>query len=394
MLPQVFLERMQGLLGSEYEEFLVSFDHEKYQALRLNPLKLRTESGRTDDSTVIEEKIQQTFRLHPVPWADNGYYYTKEDQPGKHPWHEAGLYYIQEPSAMAPVSLLSPQPGERILDLCAAPGGKSTQIASAMEGEGLLVTNEIHPARAKILSENVERMGIRNACVLNETLEHLADIFEEYFDRILVDAPCSGEGMFRKNEVACEEWSPENVQLCADRQDGILECAARMLVPGGRLVYSTCTFASAENEGSISRFLAMHEEFEIVPIDKKALGIPEGCDGIPGWYRYDSLVHPLVNGNRDASSVRSKSSMYSSVYSNEYSRVYYDYLKTPVQINNRLAILTANNPFLLNFMGIRYLETSPSQVPAGYRVLWENDTMAVSENESVLPVQPNEICIE
>lgn len=282
MLPQVFLERMQGLLGSEYEEFLVSFDHEKYQALRLNPLKLRTESGRIDDSTVIEEKIQQTFRLHPVPWADNGYYYTKEDQPGKHPWHEAGLYYIQEPSAMAPVTLLSPQPGERILDLCAAPGGKSTQIASAMEGEGLLVTNEIHPARAKILSENVERMGIRNACVLNETPEHLADIFEEYFDRILVDAPCSGEGMFRKNEVACEEWSPENVQLCADRQDGILECAARMLVPGGRLVYSTCTFASAENEGSISRFLAKHEEFEIVPIDKKALGIPEGCDGIPG----------------------------------------------------------------------------------------------------------------
>lgn len=275
MLPQSFTERMQGLLESEYEEFLASFEHEKYQALRLNPLK-------KDDMSVITEKVKQTFQLQPVPWAENGYYYTKEDQPGKHPWHEAGLYYIQEPSAMAPVTLLSPQPGERILDLCAAPGGKSTQIASAMEGEGLLVTNEIHPARAKILSENVERMGIRNACVLNETPEHLADIFEEYFDRILVDAPCSGEGMFRKNEVACEEWSPENVQLCADRQDGILECAARMLVPGGRLVYSTCTFAPAENEGSISRFLAKHEEFEIVPIDKKALGIPEGCDGIPG----------------------------------------------------------------------------------------------------------------
>ena len=248
MLPQSFTERMQGLLGLEYEEFLASFEHEKYQALRLNPLK-------RDDMSVITEKVKQTFQLQQVPWAENGYYYTKEDQPGKHPWHEAGLYYIQEPSAMAPVTLLSPQPGERILDLCAAPGGKSTQIASAMEGEGLLVTNEIHPARAKILSENVERMGIRNACVLNETPEHLADIFEEYFDRILVDAPCSGEGMFRKNEVACEEWSPENVQLCADRQDGILECAARMLVPGGRLVYSTCTFAPAENEGSISRFM-------------------------------------------------------------------------------------------------------------------------------------------
>ena len=279
MLPQSFLERMQRLLGSEYEEFLASFDHEKYQALRLNPLKLLERPDMPNDSDVIR-KIQQTFHLQPVPWSENGYYYTKEDQPGKHPWHEAGFYYIQEPSAQAVVTLLSPQPGERILDLCAAPGGKSTQIASAMRGEGLLLTNEIHPARAKILSENVERMGIRNACVLNETPEHLADVFEEYFDRIVVDAPCSGEGMFRKNEEACEEWSPENVQLCADRQDGILECAARMLVPGGRLVYSTCTFAPAENEGSISRFLAKHEEFEILPIDKKALGIPEGCDGL------------------------------------------------------------------------------------------------------------------
>ena len=256
MLPQVFLERMQGLLGSEYEEFLVSFDHEKYQALRLNPLKLRTESGRTDDSTVIEEKIQQTFRLQPVPWAENGYYYTKEDQPGKHPWHEAGLYYIQEPSAMAPVTLLSPQPGERILDLCAAPGGKSTQIASAMEGEGLLVTNEIHPARAKILSENEERMGIRNACVLNETPEHLADIFEEYFDRILVDAPCSGEGMFRKIPEARDEWSENNVKICAVRQAEILREAWKTLRPGGLLIYSTCTFNRLENEGSLEGLLA------------------------------------------------------------------------------------------------------------------------------------------
>ncbi len=301
MLPQPFLKRMQGLLGSEYEEFLASFEHEKYQALRLNPLKTEKRDRQDTDKSVrnadiedaysvsdtIEEKLHQTFCLEQVPWAENGYYYAKEDQPGKHPWHEAGLYYIQEPSAMAPVTLLSPQPGERILDLCAAPGGKSTQIAAAMQGEGLLVTNEIHPVRAKILSENVERMGIRNTCVLNETPEHLADIFEEYFDRILVDAPCSGEGMFRKNEVACEEWSPENVQLCADRQDGILECAARMLRPGGRLVYSTCTFAPAENEGSISRFLAKHDEFEIVPVDQKALGIPEGCDGLP-----DSVTTP------------------------------------------------------------------------------------------------------
>ena len=168
---------------------------------------------------------------------------------------------------MAPVSLLNVQPGERILDLCAAPGGKSTQIAAALQGKGLLICNEIHPARVKILSENIERMGVMNACVTNETPERLAEVFPEYFDRILVDAPCSGEGMFRKNEDACGEWSPENVELCAERQDHILECAARMLRPGGRLVYSTCTFAPLENEGSVSRFVTAHPEFHILPAE-------------------------------------------------------------------------------------------------------------------------------
>ena len=260
MLPQSFTERMQGLLGSEYEEFLASFEHEKYQALRLNPLK-------RDDMSVITEKVKQTFQLQQVPWAENGYYYTKEDQPGKHPWHEAGLYYIQEPSAMAPVTLLSPQPGERILDLCAAPGGKSTQIASAMEGEGLLVTNEIHPARAKILSENVERMGIRNACVLNETPEHLADnIFEEYFDRILVDAPCSGEGMFRKDPAVIKTWEEERPEYFAKLQKDILKNGVRMLRPGGKLLYSTCTFAPEEDEGQVAAFLARHPEFALAHV--------------------------------------------------------------------------------------------------------------------------------
>ena len=148
-----------------------------------------------------------------MPWEANGFYYEKEDQPGKHPYHEAGVYYIQEPSAMAPAAYLDAQPGEKVLDLCAAPGGKSTQIAAAMQGKGLLVSNEIHPARAKILSENMERMGVKNVMVTNESPQTLGGMFTEYFDRIMVDAPCSGEGMFRKNEQACEEWSPENVQI-------------------------------------------------------------------------------------------------------------------------------------------------------------------------------------
>lgn len=279
MLPEKFLERMQNMLGEEYPAFLESLSGKRYRALRLNPLKTR----------IQEAKEKLPFVLSPVPWTKNGFYYEEEEQPGKHPYHEAGLYYIQEPSAMAPVPCLmeertsaatmperqeepvsaaaiseqqeKPVLSERVLDLCAAPGGKSTQIAEYMRGCGMLITNEIHPQRAKILSENIERMGISNAIVLNETPESLSKRFIAFFDRILVDAPCSGEGMFRKNDNAGEEWSEENVALCAERQDGILDCAATMLRPGGRLVYSTCTFAPAEDEGSISRFLETHPDF-------------------------------------------------------------------------------------------------------------------------------------
>ncbi len=269
MLPIEFLDRMEKMLGSEYRAFLESYENNEYKALRFNPLK--------GDSERLKEK--KLFELSPVMWEENGFYYEKEDKPGKHPYHEAGVYYIQEPSAMAPVHFLDPKAGETILDLCAAPGGKSTQIGCKMKGKGLLVTNEIHPQRAKILSENIERMGIVNAIVLNETPAKLSERFVGFFDKILVDAPCSGEGMFRKNEEAQAEWSPENVKLCADRQDEILDCAADMLKPGGRLVFSTCTFSEEENEGSIRRFLERHPDFSVydMPVfdgmEKNSFGI-------------------------------------------------------------------------------------------------------------------------
>lgn len=273
-LPQEFEKRMQDMLGEAYPAFLRSYEDNKYQALRVNLWK----------ANVQEVQEKSSFHLKQVPWEPNGFYYESEDQPGKHPWHEAGVYYIQEPSAMAPAAYLEAKPGEKILDLCAAPGGKTTQIASYMKGQGILVCNEIHPARAKILSENVERMGIPNAMVTNETPQKLAEIFDEYFDRILVDAPCSGEGMFRKNEEACDEWSLENVQICANRQDEILDCAASMLRPGGRIVYSTCTFAPAENEGSMARFLARHPEYELLEVP-----LYDGMErGVPDWaYSFD-----------------------------------------------------------------------------------------------------------
>lgn len=259
MLPEAFLQRMQSQLGAEYANYVKSLEGERHRALRINPLK-----GGGSSSQARERFLTLSpWQLEPVPWEKDGFYYAHEG-PGRHPYHEAGVYYIQEPSAMAPVVFLGAEPGERILDLCAAPGGKSTQIAGRMQGKGLLVSNEIHPQRARILSENVERLGIRNCLVLNESPERLAEVFPDYFDRILVDAPCSGEGMFRKNENAGGEWSPENVKQCAARQDGILDCAVAMLRPGGRLVYSTCTFAPQEDEGSVSRLLGRHPEMEIL----------------------------------------------------------------------------------------------------------------------------------
>ena len=291
-LPQDFMIRMQDMLGEAYPAFLRSYEEKKVQALRVNTLK-----GTCED---FLKKVSYAD-LRPVAWEENGFYYRSEDNgfaPGRHPFHEAGVYYIQEPSAMAPAAYLEAKPGERVLDLCAAPGGKTTQIASYMKNEGILVCNEIHPARAKILSENVERMGIRNALVTNETPQRLAEVFGDYFDRILVDAPCSGEGMFRKNEEACGEWSLENVQLCADRQDEILDCADAMLRPGGRLVYATCTFAPAENEGSIARFLERHSDYRIAAVPKY-----EGMsEGVPLWAYYgaDSRIDSVLPEDNDA----------------------------------------------------------------------------------------------
>ncbi len=257
MFQEEFIIRMKEMLKEEYVAFEEALSEERYSALRINALKVDREEWRKNIPWNLEE----------VPWEKNGFYYQLEEAPGKHPYHDAGVYYIQEPSAMVPGAFIEARPGEIVLDLCAAPGGKSTQIASYMNQEGLLISNEIHPARAKILSENVERMGIANCMVMNETPGHLADVFEEYFDRIMVDAPCSGEGMFRKHEEAYKQWSTNLVKECAERQDEILECASKMLKPGGRLVYSTCTFSKEEDEGTIERFMGQHKEYSLEQIN-------------------------------------------------------------------------------------------------------------------------------
>ena len=247
MLPEAFLERMKNQLGEEYEEFLKSLERPRAVALRFNPLK--------------GDRPMLPFAGEPVPWEPEGVYYDPESRPGLHVYHEAGVYYLQEASAMAPVFLLDPQPGEKVCDLCAAPGGKTTQIAGRMAGKGFLLCNEINPKRAKILSRNIERMAVANALVTNEHPANLAKRYPGFFDRVLVDAPCSGEGMFRKEEAAVTDWSQETVEMCANRQREILHSAAQLVCPGGRLVYSTCTFAPEEDEEAVAQFLEDHPEF-------------------------------------------------------------------------------------------------------------------------------------
>lgn len=257
-LPAQFSDRMRESLGGEYASFLKSYERPAERAIRVNTLKITSEEF---------EKISPVPLDGKVPWESNGYYSPAEGL-GRHILHSAGLYYVQEPSAMCAVPRLEVKAGERVLDLCSAPGGKGTQIAQYMQGEGVLVLNEIDSSRCAVLKGNVERMGVRNALVTSLSPEKLADYYYNFFDKILVDAPCSGEGMFKKEEFALREWSLKNVSACAVRQAKILESADKMLAGGGRLVYSTCTFAPEEDEGQIENFLKLHPDYKLISTEK------------------------------------------------------------------------------------------------------------------------------
>ena len=254
---------MKAFLGDEWDDFLYSYDNNRFQALRFNTLKVQSQEERM--------RILKTLKISSdkkVSWANEAYYFDENVRPGKHPYHEMGLYYIQEPSAMSAAALLAPKPGMRVLDLCAAPGGKSTQLSTYLGDSGLLVSNEINTQRSRILSQNIERMGIKNAIVTNEDSFVLASHFPGFFNAIQVDAPCSGEGMFRKLPEAIEQWSMENVAICAARQKEILDNAAVMLKPGGTIVYSTCTFSKEENEDVIEYFLERHPDFTLEEMER------------------------------------------------------------------------------------------------------------------------------
>lgn len=257
-LPQEFLARMRTMLGAEYDAFLRIYEEPRRFGLRVNTLKIS-----------VEEFVRLVpFHLTPVPWISNGFYYEREDDPARHPFYYAGLYYLQEPSAMTPASALPVQPGEHVLDLCAAPGGKATALAAKLRGEGLLVANDISASRARALLKNLEVFGVKNSFVTNTAPARLAEQFSEAFDKILVDAPCSGEGMFRKDAVSAKAWSPEKVAACAKTQREITARAAAMLRPGGLMLYSTCTFSVEENEGTVTYLLARFPELELVDLPR------------------------------------------------------------------------------------------------------------------------------
>lgn len=253
-LPELYLQRMAELLGSEYPAFAASYGGHRVDGLRVNELKINPKA--LVDSLPIDSSS--------VKWCPSGFIIPSDTALSHHPYHAAGLYYLQEPSAMAVAQVLAPQPGDRVLDLCAAPGGKATHIASLMGNRGLLVANDLHPGRVQALAENLERWGAMNAVIFNETPDRLARRFPAFFDRVLVDAPCSGEGMFRRRESASVHWSVEHVRGCAMRQREILASAARMVRPGGWLCYATCTFSPEENEGVVTSFLYSHPDFELV----------------------------------------------------------------------------------------------------------------------------------
>ena len=267
-LPVAFIKNMREILGEEgLAEYLDSFEKPKFTGLRVNTSKIS-----------VEEFLRiSPFKLCRVPWTENGFYYTEEDSPTHHPYYYAGLYYIQEPSAMAPAAVLPVERGERVLDLYAAPGGKATELGAKLNHTGLLVANDASASRTKALLKNLEVFGIPNLLVTSEMGDRLDRYFHEYFDKILIDAPCSGEGMFRKQAHMIPAWEKQGPEVFANMQREILRQAAELLKPGGTMLYSTCTFSKLENEGSIDGFLAEHPEFTLEEIPRQ-----EGfCSGMP-----------------------------------------------------------------------------------------------------------------
>ena len=361
-LPPKYMDAMKQLLGKEqWEQYLTSFQEIRYGGLRINPLKCRPDS------------LKLPFSCMPVPWCEEGRLFMQEERPAKLPYYAAGLYYLQEPSAMAPGAFLPISEYDRVLDLCAAPGGKATQLGARLNHTGLLVANDVSAGRTKALLKNIELFGIRNAIVLSEQPERLAQRLPEFFDKILIDAPCSGEGMFRREPGMVKSWNDELVSFCKNQQRDLLLQASKMLRPGGMLLYSTCTFSTFENEQTIYEFLQSDNTFSLVPIEKQ-WGIEEGVpfnnesEFLKGCARF--YPHKLRGEGHFLALLQKNDSQYNQhtiIYdlgddigpSEAYHSFSREVLKSPLEgifkrYGDTLCLLPANTP---DFKGLRVLRT-------------------------------------
>lgn len=283
-LPEKYCAAMQELLGEEYSEYMAAMEEESRAALRINTNKIDIKKWK---------QICPFSGIQQIPWTEKGWYYEQEEvQPAKHPYYFAGLYYIQEASAMIPAGILPAKPGDKVLDLCAAPGGKATEIAAKLQGKGLLVANDISVSRTMALTKNLQMAGTVNAVVTAEEPARLTEVFSEYFDGILIDAPCSGEGMFRRDPHMVQDWLQRGPSYYAEIQREILGQAYRMLRPGGYLVYSTCTFSAQENEEMIAAFLSEYRDMYVQAV-KRYPGFSEGRPDLAGEYAEASLTQAV-----------------------------------------------------------------------------------------------------
>lgn len=269
-LPEQYINKMKELLGDEFDAYIESFHAQRVYGLRVNTQKISVE-----DFLKISP-----FKLTPVPWIPNGFYYSEDEKPAKHPYYYAGLYYLQEPSAMTPACELPVVPGDCVLDMCAAPGGKSTELGAKLKGEGILISNDISSSRAKALLKNIELFGLKNAFVVNEDPKNMADLYESFFDKILIDAPCSGEGMFRKDNKLIKAWEKNGPEFYGEIQRDIVLYGADMLKPGGIMLYSTCTFSKHEDEDSIKYLIENRPEMELIEPSFWYEGFGHGLDGM------------------------------------------------------------------------------------------------------------------
>lgn len=274
-LPEKFETKMKSLLQEEYDAYLQCYEEPRHYGLRVNTNKIS-----------VEEFLKiAPWPLTPVPWISNGFYYDGDSvSPSKHPYYFAGLYYLQEPSAMTPADRIPVNPGERVLDVCAAPGGKATELGAKLGGKGVLIANDISNSRARGLLKNLELFGIGNMMVISEEPGKLTEYFPEYFDKILIDAPCSGEGMFRKDKKMVRAWEEHGPEFFSRLQRSIITQAAEMLKPGGMILYSTCTFDPLENEQTVEYLLESCPEFEICPMK----GYEGFCEGMPEYTKTKS----------------------------------------------------------------------------------------------------------